>query len=198
MPGELAVGSLRVGTSGALPWSPQVPRALPPVPTLEACARWLVRVGPDHSLARILPCLVPGAAPRGLDPWQLRALEGARLLAAGDLVRGTRLLCGLGPGLTPSGDDFLCGWSLALFVRGEDPQPIAQHAHFTHRIARAYLEAAVRGHAPEAWHRFLRAAEGKDWREPVQSILRTGRTSGADTLAGFLAALRPRPGPPVA
>ncbi len=198
MPGELAVGSLRVGTSGAVPWSPQVPRALPAASTLEACARWLVREAPAHSLADILPCLLHGVASRGLDPWQRRALEGARLLAAGDLVRGTRLLCGLGPGLTPSGDDFLCGWSLALFVRGEDPQPIAQHAHFTHRIARAYLEAAVRGHAPEAWHRFLRAAEGKDWREPVQSILRTGRTSGADTLAGFLAALWPRPGPPVA
>jgi hypothetical protein len=189
-PGELAVGPVRVATARAAAWNPQVPRVSLPASVLEACVRWLVRAAPAESLASILPSMLDGAPAGGLLPWQRRALEGARALASGELAAGSSMLCGLGPGLTPSGDDFLCGWMLAVHVRGRDPGPIAQHARSTHRIARAYLEAAARGHASEAWHRFLRAAAAGVWQASARSVLRAGETSGADTLAGFLAALR--------
>ena len=68
-----------------------------------------------------------------------RALEGAKQLLSGNPLEGARLLRGCGPGLTPSGDDFLAGHlhGLHLLMR--------IHGHALRPRIRAVHRAALGG-----------------------------------------------------
>ncbi len=197
LPVQLAGNRMRIGRrTWELPedaaWDATLPRKAPPAAAVRACADWLVECGPPHSLAPVLAHLLRASGPQ-LAPWQARALEGARALCVGAHARAAGLLCGLGIGLTPSGDDFLCGWMLAAHVRGAPAAPLLAHATSTHRISRAYLRAAACGQAPESWHRLLAAFHAGGWEVEAQAVCSAGATSGTDTLAGFLAGLLCRP-----
>jgi hypothetical protein len=118
-----------------------------------------------------------------------------------------RQLAGLGPGLTPAGDDWLGGWLVGLHVRAAMAQNteagkslaiaaigrtvIEAAAGRTTGLSLAYLSAAAHGAVPRIWHDFLYALVDAD-PGPVQhaagEIMCHGATSGSDTLAGFLAA----------
>jgi hypothetical protein len=111
--------------------------------------------------------------------------------AAGDLA-------GLGGGLTPSGDDVLVGGLVALAAlpdrRTDGLRDIIRDAAAgrTTRISEAYLQAAARGEASEAWQRLLAALAGHlpdDVRGTAQKVRAFGETSGADVLTGFLLTL---------
>jgi len=191
-PVRLACGRLQVGgCTWELPqdaaWDPTLPRRLPEPATVRRCCDWLASVASPESLAPILPHLLLGRGPR-LQAWQRRALEGAAAMVGGREALGWRILCGLGPGLTPSGDDFLCGWMLARYVAGL-PRGTPR-LEGTGRISRAYLRAAAAGQASEAWHHLVASlAAGGPWEPAAEAALRAGETSGADTLTGFLAGL---------
>jgi hypothetical protein len=119
------------------------------------------------------------------------------------LREGARGLVGLGPGLTPAGDDFLGGWLTAL--RSAEPQgfrreEISKAAREVRKAARgktpviseALLGCAIEGASSEAIHEFL--ATILDGKEPVEvfplaravkEITRRGHSSGWDALAGI-------------
>ena len=71
-------------------------------------------------------------------------------------------LVGLGPGLTPAGDDWLAGWLLAQHL-GEDLRGlrnlegliVALAAERTTTLSRALLTCAAAGEADAAWHTLL-------------------------------------------
>lgn len=104
-------------------------------------------------------------------------------------------LLGLGPGLTPSGDDFVGGMMIALCGLGETAlcrqlwaasQPLAIEAG--NPIALAHLAAASEGLAHIALHQTLAAIiEGRIGcvRASTASINRIGHTSGWDAMAGM-------------
>ncbi len=122
-----------------------------------------------------------------------------RALVAGDpeaVTRAAAALAGWGPGLTPSGDDFLAGVMLGLWAVG-DRWPVSATlcpllyeaaAPRTTRLSRAFLAAARDGLADERWHTLLQAL-GAGEPEPVvraaRAILAFGATSGLDMLTGF-------------
>jgi hypothetical protein len=135
-----------------------------------------------------------------------RAIEG--LLAAlwvGDrqgITAGAVALAGLGPGLTPAGDDFLLGvmaglrtWPQFLAGKGLSLEEACQAiygaaAGRTNLLSMALLRSAKEGMFGEAWHGLLAALrEGKarEVREAADRVLGFGGTSGADALSGFLA-----------
>jgi len=135
-----------------------------------------------------------------------RAIEG--LLAAlygGDrqgITAGAAALAGLGPGLTPAGDDFLLGlmaglrtWPQFLTGKGLSVEETCQAVYGaaagrTNLLSMALLRSAREGLFGEAWHILLAALrQGKadEVREAVDRILGFGGTSGADALSGFLA-----------
>jgi hypothetical protein len=100
-----------------------------------------------------------------------------------NLAAVCRLLGGLGPGLTPSGDDALAGILLAARVRQPDAEErlVALAARVdTHEIARAFLHWAARGQSIEPVHRLLAG-------DPTAAAdLRSfGHTSGADLTLGL-------------
>ncbi len=125
----------------------------------------------------------------------------------GDLGRVTAFasrLAGLGPGLTPAGDDWLAGWLVGLRAAAAvnaSPPPLALDAVAravvgsarprTTRLSLAFLQAAANGAVAQPWHDLLAAladAEPTLLRHAAAEIMRYGATSGSDMLAGFLAA----------
>jgi hypothetical protein len=140
-----------------------------------------------------------------------RATEALAALEAGwhtrDLhliAEGAHHLAGLGPGLTPAGDDWMVGWLAGLFLFGEQygmgavvrqvARTVADAATpRTTRLSAAWLRHAARGEFAEPWHQMAMGLNSGDIdaaAQAVQRILNTGATSGQDGMAGFLNAVR--------
>lgn len=108
-------------------------------------------------------------------------------------------LIGLGPGLTPSGDDLLGGTLIALAAFGFlDARNMLwdgcrQHLDRTNEISRAHLGAAALGCGAAALHTAIHATmNGRvDLIGPALSAVSAiGHTSGRDAFAGALIVLR--------
>lgn len=133
-----------------------------------------------------------------------RAADGMDALYAGlraadteAVAFGARRLAGLGAGLTPSGDDVLTGVLVAVSLLAPPHAGPVRRAVMdavrdrTTRISLAYVEAAARGEAGEAWHLLARHLEGGPDEAvggAAARVMAFGETSGADMLAGFVLA----------
>jgi len=91
-------------------------------------------------------------------------------------------LVGLGPGLTPAGDDFLGGFVTI--------HPLAIDVSQTHEISRARLQMHLRGEGTRAERRFIEALRcGDDTSAAERALERLGATSGRDFIRGARAAM---------
>ena len=117
------------------------------------------------------------------------------------VTRAAAALAGLGPGLTPSGDDFLAGfaaaWALLATALGREgaarrrvTSAIGSGARAgTSPLGRAWLAHAIRGELPEPMTRFASAlfdAEARDLVPAARGVLAVGASSGTDWTVGFL------------
>ena len=104
-------------------------------------------------------------------------------IAAGRLVAGVRLIRGCGEGLTPSGDDFLCGWMLALRLRGTAApiSAILKNARGRNAVSNAFLGMSAQGRVNVAVKRLLQAPSAAR----VKAVCAFGHNSGADLLCGM-------------
>jgi hypothetical protein len=104
-------------------------------------------------------------------------------------------LAGLGGGLTPAGDDFLCGVMLWAWLAHPAPSEFCHvivevAAPRTTTLSAAFLRSVAKGECSAAWHRLLNALASGSHDEldaATVQVLAHGATSGADTLGGFLA-----------
>jgi hypothetical protein len=104
-------------------------------------------------------------------------------------------LIGLGPGLTPSGDDFLAGVLLALHHLGASglasclaPEVLSRAEHRTNAISRAHLAAAADGEGAAALHVLLTSLStpgAPGMLECMSDIDALGHSSGWDAVAGI-------------
>jgi len=152
-------------------------------------------------------------SPRSGTAIQSRASQAiAALLTAhqrGDVYRirtAARRLAGLGPGLTPAGDDWLAGWLVGLRVASavdmvgtSDRLPIETvckavlqgASNQTTELSLAFLAAAADGALSRSWHLLIDALSSADTvpvRHAAGQVLSVGATSGSDMMAGFLTA----------
>lgn len=211
-------------------WRPATPVPGWQSATIRAGLDVLAREARARSARGGLQALVPMLAgntvtletgPRGGDPLSRMALEGAEPLARWletslyrpeegipVPIQAIAVLVGLGPGLTPSGDDFLAGVLVALHCFGASglaarlAVPVLSCAERgTNEISRAHLAAAAGGEGAAALHGLLTSlctpgAPGmRDWVSAIEAI---GHSSGWDAVAGIslaAAAIHPdRPG----
>lgn len=211
---RLGVGeSITIGLEAAAIWDPKAYAAL--VADSEALDRGLAelcremsRRASAESLARLLPHLEDDDLPEPLE--QIAHFPRSHALIGGlaeSLVQRDRRrlkvvtssLAGLGPGLTPAGDDFIAGVLLALALLRQQRGDAALNdiaallvetaAPRTHEISGAYLRAAYDGQVGERWHPLLGALAAGDTAQIAAAaapVLATGETSGADMLAGFV------------
>jgi hypothetical protein len=170
--------------------------------TVRATRWWDSRVRPsviDHAavaprlatLGRLLAAAAeqPGIRiPAGLG----EALRAHDLTA---VVAHARAIVGLGPGLTPSGDDILGGVLASLRVLGRDHAFVdsvgaavaAIAPERTTALSATLLRLAADGHVSAEAAGVLRSLSGDEALDPaVGALLRLGHTSGADMAAGIL------------
>ena len=117
------------------------------------------------------------------------------------VARAARGLAGLGPGLTPSGDDLLAGFAASWILVGEAlEQDGAAHQRVTDALltggepgasplGRVWLAHACRGEILEPMTRFagaLLARQPGDLGAAVRGALAVGSSSGTDWMVGFL------------
>ncbi|WP_161988535.1 DUF2877 domain-containing protein [Pedococcus bigeumensis] len=142
--------------------------------------------------------------------WRASARTLTDGLLAGDLGSLTDrvgTLVGAGPGLTPSGDDVLCGilLGLRLHPRGSDAlrerlwAAVRPRLMTTTSLSAALLTEAEQGYAVAPVVRLVEALAGHDGGhdaghdpgpvEAVQAVLAIGHSSGADLLGGLAGCL---------
>lgn len=207
---QIGVGQVRAGRS-VWPvlrwWDPAVPRlhrfSVPgSVPPVEAArlpsspadppAAWpRTRPGPDHPL-------LPPPAPVLTGP--LRHLAAA--LPSGnraDLDRAVAALVGLGPGLTPAGDDVLAGALAGMAAVGARHRVeilaaiVSDRAVATTTISAALLGCAAAGTVIPQLGAFLAALSGGDPDRTVtaaRELVAVGHTSGTALAHGGLLGVR--------
>ncbi|MBI3764436.1 MAG: DUF2877 domain-containing protein [Chloroflexi bacterium] len=212
---QLSVGSLQIKFANVALWNP-IPD-WPALRQLFADdpsrLDWLAVAAQENlvegSLLDLYPSLSPNPSPPGRgagvrDAMLERARRGATELVQGLLVGsssqcliGVKALAGLGGGLTPAGDDFIVGAMFAMWAGLYGPgtesfcDPIVNAAApLTTTLSAAYLRAAARGECIAHWHAVLDALLRSDeaaLKSATLALTSIGHTSGADSLAGFLA-----------
>ena len=123
-----------------------------------------------------------------------------RWLVGNTLDDDAQGLIGLGPGLTPSGDDYLGGVLVALDQFGRKPQAQSLWRWLQPRLSRtsdisaAHLAAAAAGEGHEALHCCIEAlcTLTPDWPGALGALGAVGHCSGWDSLAGVVAVAKIR------
>ena len=172
---------------------------IPAPPKSEALeyAKELLLQKKDTGFCRILASEEPS------DPYAKRAKRLAselfEALGNGDtdaLDRAVSSLVGLGGGLTPSGDDLICGALYALHYCDTTEKYASMLAKAatavqknTNIISRRYLQSAAKGEYFGLVADFINALCGEgDIEEALDALLTVGSSSGGDIAAGILLA----------
>lgn len=166
---------VRVSTRGARLW-----RRPQPVPAAAARPRRL-----PMARARGMFSVAHPAAD-ALRRWLAAGARGTAPRALGNII-------GMGPGLTPAGDDFVGGALIALRATHRHAcaarlgdWAMRRAARHTNRISRAHLACAAQGEGGSALHALLNAliAGRKDISTEIAAIDAVGHSSGWDAAAG--------------
>jgi Protein of unknown function (DUF2877) len=175
--GALLVGDRAVDLSAAEPWLGRLPDAATTVAAAPLLARAAARFAGRSALAA--------------GRYRERVGRFLTALRAGDLAAGAAELGGLGPGLTPAGDDALA--AVLVHLRWADPAGeatlrLVASSVRTGVVAAAFLAWAARGQALAPAHDLLWAAAGGEEGRALaaaRELSRVGETSGADFCLGL-------------
>ncbi|MEA2686653.1 MAG: hypothetical protein QOE93_1848 [Actinomycetota bacterium] len=151
---------------------------LPPPPALAASA------------GAIVTALAAAPASSLHDPvYAPRMTTALAALAGDDLDAVAAALGGLGPGLTPAGDDALAGILMARRARRgavvEDDLVAVADTVRTNALARAFLLWAGRGQCIEPVHDLLMSDDVAGATRAVTALAAVGHSSGADLAWGL-------------
>ncbi len=133
-------------------------------------------------------------------PHILRFMKGIRYMRFHELVNGASFLVGLGPGSTPSGDDFLASlmasmWLATNYLRADDAflkeassQILAQVKGRTNLLGEILIEYAAKGEVTEPVFNLVKAIllSENTLMERTVNVLRIGAYSGKDSLLGIV------------
>jgi hypothetical protein len=176
---QLEIGSWRLAAAQAAEWRAR------DAATLLAPASVAALVPPADGLGAVAVALARGEALPRTTPLLRRATPAIEALRERDLDRAAALF-GLGPGLTPSGDDLVGGYLVVRRDATLAAWAVAQAHRRSSRISAAHLAAAASGEASAAFHDALAGG-------PLGPLLALGHSSGWDMLAGAMLALASPP-----
>ena len=152
---------------------------------------------PQKRMRRFFKILAAEKPIKILNNWLHNSLETSKTLPLDNWSVSS--LIGLGPGLTPSGDDFLVGMLIALKALGNSEMKKQLFLQISHQlkntgpVSRAHLKAAAAGEGHEIIHRIINAlikGDTNQIRLLTEEIRLLGHTSGWDTIAGLVTVIR--------
>jgi hypothetical protein len=152
--------------------------------------RYILIPDDKPSFGSALQCMVADELKSGLNHLQQSIRNGS------SCSHGVELLCGLGYGLTPSGDDILAGVLAALyifkFICGIDREGIKNEillrSHITGLVSKTLLAYTSEGRFYMRHRRFMQALVSTDYSEAkkaMRAVGEYGASSGEDFLTGF-------------
>ena len=164
-------------------------------------AAWTaVQVSPKQDGLGLLHRSTPAGRMAGrAEPVIGALLHATRCRSVESAVMAAARLIGLGPGLTPSGDDFLLGYLAGLwcadesgFARGVG-EGVVKCGVGTTLASRVYLEQAAQGRVSSALRdlaaKIVEGATPVEVKSAAHAALRVGGTSGVDGVLGLLMGL---------
>jgi hypothetical protein len=182
-PGRLELGNLQIALGAAALWTGE----LPDPQSLVAASDLVIDV-----LAPVARRSEITAAPYARHLGAACAALGQR-----DFDRIARSIVGLGPGLTPAGDDALAGLLVVAVAVGVlapgEWTPSAEVAARTNPLSLSFVRLAATGQAIGPVHDVLVAGASGNrgaCERAAETLLRVGGTSGADIAFGMRAGLR--------
>jgi hypothetical protein len=154
-----------------------------------------VRLIPDRTaLERVSERLNNSIEPDASNLPELGVLADLSEIGRLDAALAHRML-GVGPGLTPAGDDFLAGllvgaWSFGLAAQSLRAAVAAQAPYRTTAISAALLRGACRGESLPELTRMLLSLSGRSTEvdSALDDLVKIGHTSGRALAAGALSA----------
>ncbi len=203
---------------GALVWNKSLRAISRQGDCLLADIRWIAekvfRDAPPESLGPVVSSFFPMSIQRitwssslltnSLHKYFVEVMSEVRylpLLLSGEqcalsFAEKLRCLIGLGPGLTPAGDDFLAGIVMGLFKMGHQHEA-GLLAHYFYRAAHgrvtaislAFYRALSEGYVVESYHQFLDVigtGDARNLERLLKQVSLAGATSGWDTITGIL------------
>jgi hypothetical protein len=202
--------SLALDVTGAPAWRPLAiditPEALPGVIARgRSLAEALAARAPSESFGALLAGAVPTFPLAGAVPAARGLAQACTADNPCEAARAAGMLIGLGPGLTPAGDDYVGGAFFARALLGAAGtrdaggwRAAAEHvrsraAKLTHPISATLLSdlLAGEGHAPfhDLWAALVADAPLPTAVAAAGRLTALGHSSGWDMLAGFVGAL---------
>jgi hypothetical protein len=171
---------------------------------LDVASKVCKHIAPEEGLARFIQTPRPNFERHSVCAHAASPIDAlSRWLSNSDLDPNWPIqLIGLGPGLTPSGDDFIAGMMIALHGIGEITKAeliwqavIPQAYTSTNPISYAHLQSASAGYGAAALHNAIAmivCGRTLDIQSAIKRVAAIGHTSGWDALAGAVAACRHR------
>ncbi len=162
----------------------------------------LIEFSPSKSLAFLLDESRRNEFTSSFEIEYIKRFENAvRIFHSDNILDGIKMLKGLGPGLTPSGDDFISGFLVALNVSQQILKTdFSQIIEVIHREAKGsnpftntFIECAAQGLISEKFKKLIYALCHSDKNEIIFCtcrLLTVGATSGADQAIGFFIGIK--------
>ena len=160
------------------------------------------KLSPSHSLAFVLDPRRRLEFTSSFESEYLKRIDlGVQEILFGNILIGVGLIKGLGPGLTPAGDDFnsgilialnlvekICNWDMQKSIK-----LVRQEAVGSNPFTNAFLLCASQGLLFNKFRELLNEVLYSDENiiiKNTESVLSIGETSGADQLVGFLIGMK--------
>lgn len=150
----------------------------------------------NDSLSFLLYRKSPSNSDTFANSLEARFRRGSNFICLGNFEEAITTLRGLGFGLTPAGDDFLCGMFAALHLqRYFNPELKLDFNEFysiaksENKISNTSLFLFCQNCYPESFYNFVNLFISCNRNDTVGSainLMNVGHTSGSDILAGFL------------
>ncbi len=162
----------------------------------------LVELSPPKSLAFLFDDRRKKNFLTSFESEYLKRFEtGYKIILSDDYIEGIKSVRGLGPGLTPSGDDFISGVLIALNllqkIRSANYTQTIKHIHEAARgenhFTNTFLMCAAQGFLFEKLKQLIHSIlfyPEESVIENTKQVLASGQTSGADQAVGFLVGLK--------
>jgi hypothetical protein len=160
------------------------------------------KFSPPHSLAFVLDSQKRSEFTSSFESEYIKRIDsGVKEIMYGNILSGVKNIKGLGPGLTPAGDDFNCGLLTALFLvdkisRTELQKSINlvyQEAVGRNLFTNVFLLCASQGFLFYKFRELVNAVLYSNENTVIEktiSVLSIGQTSGADQTVGFLIGMK--------